>query len=272
MQNAGFELRRISVLGTWVNKDALSSIVKAANGGEVRFRVYFRVGELVAGFGGFLLSLLNLRLFLFLGRVDHGERLPPQEATLLLAGAWFDLPYKALALEVIEVQFPVGTLEASQQVGQLGFLLDDPVVLIKERRLLFGIEGPLVGVLEELGEGQFLAVGVFCALLRPDAVLLCNLGVELKVEAVAELFVVIVAIGGTVVEDLQPRANHGAPQVARLLVELGREVTIPHDLEDGPMRDVHDGVGGELLLGSCYAADFLGHYCLLTGRALMTEP
>jgi hypothetical protein len=30
------------------------------------------------------------------------------------------------------------------------------------------------------------------------------------------------------------------------------------------MGDVHDGVGGELLLGSRYAADFLGHYCLLT--------
>jgi len=29
------ELRRITLLRTWVNKDALASIVKAANGGEV---------------------------------------------------------------------------------------------------------------------------------------------------------------------------------------------------------------------------------------------
>src|SRR5215213_5652788 len=35
MQHLGYELPRIPLLRTWVNKDALASIVKAANGGEV---------------------------------------------------------------------------------------------------------------------------------------------------------------------------------------------------------------------------------------------
>jgi hypothetical protein len=35
IQDLGYELPRIHILGTWVNKDALASIVKAANGGEV---------------------------------------------------------------------------------------------------------------------------------------------------------------------------------------------------------------------------------------------
>src|SRR5215208_1078387 len=116
------------------------------------------IHHLHLGVGEFLLfSLLSL---LLARRGQADERVPPQVGTWLLAGPGLNLGDELPAFEVIDVQGPVGAIEATKKLGYLGVLHCHPVVLVQERLLLLLGEVPLVGVLEELGQGDFLPLVV----------------------------------------------------------------------------------------------------------------
>src|SRR3712207_2564432 len=128
----------------------------------------------VSRISSLLLCLLGLRLFPLLWWVEGHVGIPPGIGAWLLAGLGVDLGDELLVHQVVGVEvhlpvYPLLAVEYAQQIVELGAGANGPVSLLEERCLLLLGKVPLVGIVEELVQGEFFAVVVLGAFFGTDA-------------------------------------------------------------------------------------------------------
>src|SRR5215217_5122011 len=141
--------------------------------------------------GSLLLCLLELGLFLLWG-VDTHVGIPPGVGARLLAGLGVDLRDELLTLQVVGIEvhltiYPPLPVENLEEVVQFSAGAHGPVSLVEECCLLLLCKVTLVGVVEELVQGELLAVFVLGAFFRTNAKFLGNILVKLQLVTVEEL-------------------------------------------------------------------------------------
>src|SRR5829696_5168190 len=221
----------------------------------------------VSRISSLLLCILELGLFLLWG-VDAHVGFPAGIGAWLLASLRVDLGDELLVLQVIRVEvhlpvYPHLAVDDAQQIVELDAGADGPVSLVQECCLLFLSKVPLVGVLEELVQGELFAVLVLGAFFRTNAELLGNILVKLQIVAVEELQVVSIAVFGTVINDLELEGDLRPPEVTGLFVELGsKELSVLYP-EVCSIGKVQYGVRTKFLFGLSLA--YRDHYRAFLG-------